>query len=106
MTERGHHFPISSAELHYFPHETELHIYSSRLLSILIQVKNYNATYELNNLATIYRNFVFAPIALVVVSLLMLLAKKGAEFRFSLGMVLLMLFVLNLVFFITSIFTI
>jgi len=103
VTEGGHHFPLSNSELRYFPYGTDLRIYSSRLLSLLIKVENYNATYELNNLATVYRNFVFAPAALIVVSVLVLLAKRRLEFRFNLGIVLVMLFVLNIVFYITSI---
>lgn len=102
VTEQGHHFPINIHELKYFPHQSDLKIFQSPLLSLVIKVENELGTYQLNNLATLYRNFVFAPVLLTLLSLVALFWKKGIEFRFNLGLVMFLIFLLNIVFFFMS----
>jgi hypothetical protein len=102
VTEHGHHFPIDIHELSYFPHHTDLKIFHSALFSLLIKVENEDSSYQLNNLATIYRNFMFAPILLILLSVMSLVGKKGIEFRFNLGLVTFLIFLLNISFFFIS----
>lgn len=102
VTENGYHFPVSQPELKYFPHGSELKIVHSSFFSLLIQVRNYDGTYELNNLASIYRNFAFAPLALCLVCGASLLIRKQAELRFNLGVVTIILAVMNIIFFFSS----
>jgi curved DNA-binding protein CbpA len=102
ITEKGHHFSIDPTEIKYFPYQSRVRIFSSSLFSLLIKVENEDGSYELNNLATIYRNFIFAPILLLVLSGAGLLWKRGIEFRFNIGVVLILIFFLNMVFFFTS----
>ncbi len=98
VTENGHHFPIAMHELKYFPHESELKIFQSPVLSLLIKVENEAHSYQLNNLATVYRNFSFAPILLTILCLATFFGKKGIEFRFNLAIVTFLVFLLNICF--------
>jgi len=102
LTEHGRHYPIAIHEIRYFPHESELKIFSSPLFSLLIKIENHDSSYQLNNLATIYRNFMFAPILLILLSVVGLIWKKGIEFRFNLGLVTFLVFLLNIGFFFMS----
>src|ERR1044071_6544717 len=72
---------LTDTELKYFPFETDVHIYRSPLLSAIIRVENYNNTFVINNLGSIYRNFLFAPILLFALCVLGLVIKTGAEFH-------------------------
>jgi hypothetical protein len=102
VTELGHHFPIGLHEIKYFPHESQLKIFYSPLFSLLIKVENQESSYQVNNLATIYRNFMFAPILLILLSVVGLIWRKGIEFRFNLGLVTFLIFLLNIIFFFIS----
>jgi curved DNA-binding protein CbpA len=102
FTDHGHHFPVSFHELKYFPHGSDIKIFRSHLFSLLIKAENENSTYQINNLASIYRNFVFAPVLLTILSLTALFGGKGIEFRFNLGVVTFLIFLLNIGFFFMS----
>ncbi len=103
VTENGHHFPVLMSEMENFPHHSKLKIYTSSLFSALIKVENYNGSFVVNNLGTIYRNFSFAPIMLVACCLLGLIIRKGVEFHVNLGIVVFLLMILNIVFLYKSI---
>lgn len=103
VTDKGHHFPISVVEVVYFPSGSTVNIRSSFFLSVLINLESTHTGYVLSNLATVYRNFSFAPILLFVLSLLSLVWKNGLEFRFNLGIVTFLMLGLNALFLIISI---
>jgi curved DNA-binding protein CbpA len=96
-TSLGPAFGLGDAELKYFPYETDVHIYRSPLLSAIIRVENYNSTFVINNLGSIYRNFLFAPILLCALCVLGLVIKSGAEFHVNLGIVVFLVMILNIV---------
>lgn len=102
VTDRGHHFPVMIDEMRYFPTNSSLHIHKSRLMSALVRVENHDGTYVVNNLATIYRNFFFAPVLLLLVCMIGLVIRRGVEFHVNLGIVVFLLMILNLVFLFTS----
>jgi hypothetical protein len=103
VTEHGYHFPVLMSELAYFPKESNLRIHTSSIFSALIKVENYNGSYEVNNLGTIYRNFSFAPILLLVCCLAGVVIRRGIEFHVNLGIVVFLLVILNIVFLYKSI---
>ena len=103
VTEQGHHFPVLMSELAYFPKESNLRIHTSSIFSAVIKVENYNGSYEVNNLGTIYRNFSFAPILLLVCCVAGVAIRKGIEFHVNLGIVVFLLVILNIVFLYKSI---
>ena len=102
ITDKGHHFPVDYFELRYFPYQSKLKIYSSAVLGILVKVENQERSYQLNNLVTVYRNFVFGPCALFILSVMGFFFRKEIEFRFNIGVVLFLIFLLNIVFFFIS----
>lgn len=96
-TDVGHSFNITSSEMRFFPFRSDIHIYKSPFLSAIIRVENYNGTYVVNNLGSIYRNFSFAPILLFIGCLLGIVIRKGVEFHVNLGIVVFLLMILNIV---------
>lgn len=96
-TDIGKDFDITPRELKHFPFDTDVHIYKSPLLSAVIRVENYNGTFVVNNLGSIYRNFSFAPIILFLGCMIGLIIKKGVEFHVNLGIVVFLLMILNIV---------
>jgi len=96
-TNNGYSFNVTASEMKHFPFGTVLHIYKSPLLSAIIRVENHNGTYVVNNLGSIYRNFSFAPIILLVGCVLGIVIRKGVEFHVNLGIVVFLLMILNIV---------
>lgn len=102
VTDQGHHFPLMIHELKYFPHQSTVKIHQSNLLAALIKVENHDGSFEVNNLATIYRNLSFAPLLLLACCTVGLIFRKGVEFHVNLGIVVFLLMVLNIVFLFSS----
>lgn len=102
ITEEGYSFRVDLGELRHFRAGSELHIYRSSLLSALIRVENDDGSFVVNNLATIYRNFAFAPIMLFLGCMIGILIKGGMEFHINLGIVVFLMMVLNIVLLYTS----
>ena len=98
VTDQGHRFTLSAGESEYFPLGSDVRIKSSFFLSVLINLEATETGYELTNLATLYRNFIFAPIILFVLSLLGMLWKNSIEFNFNLGVVTFLILFLNIIF--------
>jgi hypothetical protein len=102
VTTKGHHFPAQFSELKYFPEASRVKIYTSRIFSLLICVESEAGEYQINNLATIYRNFSFGPIVLFLFSFAALVGRRGLEFRFTIGIAIMMMMFLNLIFVLIS----
>jgi hypothetical protein len=96
VTTGGHDFDVTAGEMKYFPLGSKIHVYSSSFLSAMIKVENYDGTYVVNNLGSIYRNFSFAPILLFLGCVLGIVVKKGVEFHVNLGIVVFLLMILNI----------
>lgn len=102
VTAKGHHFPVRFHELKYFPEASRVKVYTSRIFSLLICVESEVGDYQINNLATIYRNFSFGPIVLFLFSVAALVGSKGVEFRFTIGIAIMMMLLLDLIFVLIS----
>jgi len=102
ITAQGHHFPIKFSEAPYFPEDSRIKIYTSRIFSLLICVESEAGDYQINNLASIYRNFSFGPIALLLFSVSALVERKGVEFRFTMGVAIMMMMFFNFIFAVMS----
>lgn len=96
-TDIGRSFDVTANEMKYFPLNSDVHIYRSALLSAVIRVENYNGTFVVNNLGSIYRNFSFAPILLFIACVLGIVIKDGVEFHVNLGIVVFLIMILNIV---------
>ena len=73
-------------------------LYQSAWFSIPLVLEEENARHRTTLYQTIYQNFSFGPIILLITSLLGTFYWKGVEFRFNLGVVNGLLLLLNLVF--------
>ncbi len=96
VTSAGHGFDVAGREMKHFPFGSKIHVYSSSFLSAVIRVENYDGTYIVNNLGSIYRNFSFAPILLFLSCVIGIVVKKGVEFHVNLGIVVFLLMILNI----------
>ena len=96
-TDKGHHFPITYNEIEYFPSGSVVKVSTSRLLKILVTVES-EKKYQLTNLASLYHNFSFAPIVLLILSIITIIGKWGIEFQFNLGVVIFLILILNVIF--------
>lgn len=95
-TKSGHHVNLSGSEIKHFPYGSELHIYRSSMLNAAIRIENYDNTFVINNLGSIYRNFSFVPILLFLACSIGLIIRKGVEFHINLGIVVFLLMILNI----------
>jgi hypothetical protein len=102
VTDRKHRFHVEALEMSHFPFGSTAHIYTSRILSAVMKIENHDRSYVVNNLASIYRNFSFAPIMLLLTCLTGLIIRRGLEFHVNLGIVVFLLMILNIVFLFTS----
>lgn len=96
-TDNDRSFNVTASEMKFFPKGSDIHIYRSPLLAAIIRVENHNGTFVINNLGSIYRNFSFAPIILLLGCVVGLFVKKGVEFHVNLGIVVFLLMILNIV---------
>jgi curved DNA-binding protein CbpA len=103
VTESGKKLQIGGTEMIYFPPNSEVEIRSSSIFRVFITVQHQETKYEAGNLATVYRNFSFAPIVLLVVSVLGLVYRRQVEFVFNLGIVGIFMILLTLFFLYLSI---
>ena len=103
VTDKGHQFPISPGGIEFFPVGSKAEIITTRILNVLVRVESKNEGYTINSLATIYKNFLFAPVILLVVSVIGLALKKGIEFRYSFEVTICVILFFNLLFLIFSI---
>ncbi len=102
VTDHKHHFNVDVSEMRHFPTGSTLHIHKSKLLSALVKLENHDRTFIVNNLATLYRNFSFASIMLLLTCATGLLIRKGVEFHVNLGIVVFLLMIINIIFLFTS----
>ena len=97
VTDIGRSFNVNASEIKHFPPQSDVHIYRSSILSAIIRVENHDGTFVVNNLGSIYRNFSFAPIMLLLGCVIGIVIKKGVEFHVNLGIVVFLLMILNIV---------
>jgi hypothetical protein len=99
ITDTGREVIISKEETGHFRNDSVLVVVESRLFRIPSKIKSSSGSYSLSNLATIYANFLFLPVLLLIASLVGVVVKNGSvDFHFSLGLVILALFIFTLIF--------
>ncbi len=87
VTESGKRIELAVDDIHLFPEGSNVDVQISKLFSILIRVHNTDSNQRTGNLATVYRNYSFAPIVLLIVSVLGLMYPRRVEFVFNLAVV-------------------
>lgn len=98
VMENGRRFSLAPEDAIYFQLGEEVIIYSSRIMGIPLYISSLQDV-QFRFYKTIYGNFVFAPVILLITSLLGVFHKKaGVELKFNLGVVNCLLLCLSLFF--------
>lgn len=87
VTASGTQLKISSGDWMLFNKGQYIELIESGMFSILIEIKIPELNKSITNLSTVYRNYFFVPVLLLIFSILGLVVKEGVEFRFNLGIV-------------------
>lgn len=102
-TEQGHSFNALFPQNKAFHKEPEITVHLSPILGFLKGIETSSGNFKLANLPSLYLNFAFAPFILVLLSVSSLLfMKKNGEAQFNAAIGLIVLMLLNLVFFVWS----
>jgi len=97
-TDRGNEFKINRVEAGKFQRGESLIVSYSPWLNVPLSFES-NQNHEVIKIpATLYGNFIFAPLFLVASSVTGVAYRKGTMFRFNLGIVNFLLLVLNILF--------
>lgn len=93
--EGGATFSLGKKSFGEFERGSIVTLYSSPLLSVPISVENEQTEFQDEIRISIYGNFIFVPLILLITSLLGTFYQKGIEFRFNLGVINFMLVFIN-----------
>jgi curved DNA-binding protein CbpA len=102
ITDKGHSFHLLYPENLRFLREPEIRVYTSSLFSFLDRIETKSGSHTLRNLPSVFRNFFFGPVILVVLGLACAMLPRGDnKFNFAIATVIFLL--LNTVFIIKSV---
>lgn len=96
--EDGDVITLKSEAAREFQRGSILTIHSSSWFSVPVAIENEKTRYKAKVMVSIYGNFKFLPIVMLITSLLGTFWWKGVEFRFNLGVVSAILILLNFIF--------
>lgn len=98
LTDKNNLFKLDRKDIQYFHGGMTVLVTYSTWMRVPISIES-NETHHIAKIpATIYANFSFVPIILLVTSILGAFYKKGIEFRFNLGIVNLLMVILTVLF--------
>lgn len=103
VTNKGNQFPVPYDGAGFFPVGSHAQVVTSRLLHVIVRVEAQDKRYTIDSLASIYQNFLLAPVILLALSILGLLLKNGIEFRFNIEVSICIVMAFNLIFLLFSI---
>lgn len=95
--ESGRQIKISLDDMNTLVRNKPIQIIETGITSITLEVYFPEKDYHIRSLATVYRNYAFVPIILLITSVLGLVMKDKVEFRFNLGIVSFFLLIITLV---------
>jgi len=87
VTYSGQYLKINARDWTFFEVDQPIEVITSRLFSILVEIRIPESNMGITNLGTVYGNFIFALVLLGVFSVLSLVIKGNVEFKFNLGIV-------------------
>ena len=90
-TTNGHVIDIPYERSNHFPPGEKVLLHQSRFFKIPVQIDARQISLSLGS--NIYGNFIFAPIALLVVSTLGVIARRDVDYGFNLGVATFVLFI-------------
>ena len=98
VTNKNNVFKLNLEDMENFSQGMEILVTYSSWMRVTLSVENPETHFEAKVPATIYANFSFVPLVLLLTSLLGAFYKKGIEFRFNLGIVNLLMLMLSILF--------
>ncbi|MDL5048869.1 J domain-containing protein [Oscillatoria amoena NRMC-F 0135] len=102
VTNTGREIKISAEDVQVLSVNSPLVFTESALIGVLLNVRTPDGSVTIGNLGTLYGNFIFVPLLLMVGSGLGIFSVGSVEFRFNLGLVNLFILIFNLVLIILS----
>jgi curved DNA-binding protein CbpA len=89
---------LSKKDANGFSQGEKIFVYRSSLFDVPVKVENEKTRYMAKVPVSIYGNFIFCPLVMIITSMLGSFYRKGVEFRFNLGVVNFLLTLLSLLF--------
>ncbi len=102
-TKSGHHFSVNYPDNLEFRKEPQIIAETSGLFNLLKSIRTKSGHFKIKALASLYGNFKFAPIILLFLTASGLLIQMGDELKFNIALVSLLLTLLNIFFFVISV---
>jgi DnaJ domain len=96
--DNGHSLTLAGKDANKFGVGKAIALYSSPLLSIPVKMEDENLHLVAHVPVSIYGNFIFVPLVLLLTSLVGAFYWKGIEFRFNLGVMNFLLLLFNFLF--------
>jgi hypothetical protein len=87
VTHSNRHLKISDRDLRLFEIDQKIEIIESRLFSILIAIRIADEGVRITNLSTLYANYIFVVVLLLILSFIPFVFKGTVESKFNLGIV-------------------
>jgi len=97
FTETGRELNISGDDFLTLSVGEQLVFTESAILKVLVKIQAVEHKVEITNLATLYRNFIFLPILLLIASILGLFSVGTTEFRFNLSLATVFLLIFTMI---------
>lgn len=102
-TKSGHHFSVNYPDNLEFRKEPQIIAETSGLFNLIKSISTQSGHFKINALASLYGNFKFAPIILLLLTAAGLLIQTTDELKFNIALVSLLLALLNIFFFVISV---
>jgi hypothetical protein len=102
VTSTGREMRVEAEDVQVIAVNSPLVFTESAILGVLMNVQNVDGTVTISNLGTLYNNFIFVPILLIIGSVLWISAIGSMEFRFNLGLINLFMLIFTLILIFTS----
>jgi len=96
-TNHGRQFELTLSDKWNFPVGSEIEVFSTKILHIVIRLKSKTNGFMTTRLANIYQNLNIAPILLFIVSLIGITVIKGVELSFNVGISICLVLMLNII---------
>lgn len=103
VTQGGHHFSVNFPDNLQFTKEPEIIAETSGLFNLIKSIRTRSGNFRVSALASLYGNFLFAPILLVLLTFSGMLVRESDEMKFNIALVSLLVVLLNMVFFVLSV---
>lgn len=97
VTETGRTIKVSDDDVFKLGRGMSIEITKTRITSITTSLYLPEKQHRITSLATLYRNYVFIPILLLITSVLGLLIKEQIEMKFNLGIVSFLLLIFTII---------